>query len=137
MSKLPYTPDWNKISKSGGYPAIYCPDHPKAWSTGYIHVHRIVMEQSLGRILSTDEVVHHIDHNKSNYDLANLELTSQSAHSKSHVRPLTVLNMVCANCGLKFRRRKDITKLRTAKRAFCSRSCNGKFYHSEGFNLVK
>lgn len=134
MSKLPYIPNWNRMSTSTGYPVVHCPGHPRAWSTGYVLAHRVVMEQSLGRILSTDEVVHHIDHNKSNYDLSNLELTSQSAHSKSHVRPLTVLDMVCANCGLKFRRRKDITRLRNSKRTFCSRSCNGKFYHSEGFN---
>jgi predicted Zn-ribbon and HTH transcriptional regulator len=135
MSKLPYTPNWNKISKSGGYPAIHCPDHPKAWSTGYIHVHRIVMEQSLGRILSTDEVVHHIDQDRSNYHISNLELTTSSLHMKGHSLPPTILDMVCAQCGLEFKRRKgQDPKAKNYTRNFCSRSCNGKFYHSNGFN---
>ena len=49
-------------------------------------VHRLVMEEHLGRELTKDEVVHHIDRNKSNNDLDNLMLfPTKSAHTKFHL----------------------------------------------------
>jgi hypothetical protein len=47
----------------------------------YILEHRLVMEQHIGRFLEPTEVVHHIDENPSNNDIANLRLySSQSEH---------------------------------------------------------
>ena len=61
---------------------------------GYRHVwfsdgseekeHRYLMEQKLGRTLTSDEVVHHIDGNRSNNDLSNLVVMSRGEHSKLH-----------------------------------------------------
>ena len=49
-----------------------------------IAVHRYVMAQHLGRPLTPDELVHHIDGNKLNNDISNLELTTSSEHHKEH-----------------------------------------------------
>lgn len=49
-----------------------------------IDEHRYIMEQHLGRPLTFNEVVHHIDGNKRNNDLSNLEVVSRSNHSSSH-----------------------------------------------------
>lgn len=46
--------------------------------------HRIIMEESLGRKLNRNEVVHHINGNKKDNSLENLELMSLSEHSKLH-----------------------------------------------------
>lgn len=46
--------------------------------------HRVVMEAHLGRPLLTDEVVHHIDKDRSNNALENLELMSRSEHARHH-----------------------------------------------------
>ena len=46
--------------------------------------HRLIMIQHLGRDLSKDEVVHHIDHNKKNNDISNLQLLTSSDHAKLH-----------------------------------------------------
>ena len=46
--------------------------------------HRHLMEQHLGRKLKTDEIVHHIDGNKQNNDLDNLEVVLRSEHSRTH-----------------------------------------------------
>jgi hypothetical protein len=46
--------------------------------------YRWVMEQHLGRELSPDEVIHHIDGDKTNDDLSNLQLMTQSEHAKLH-----------------------------------------------------
>jgi len=62
-------------------------------------VHRVVMEKYLGRELTKDEVVHHIDHNKQNNHISNLEVMTSKEHSLlhlSHKEPLaTKLCYVC------------------------------------------
>lgn len=58
--------------------------HPKANSRGYVSEHRLVMEQHLGRFLSTNEVVHHKNGNRSDNELNNLELIyTNSEHIKN------------------------------------------------------
>lgn len=53
---------------------------------GYVREHRLIMEQHLGRSLRKDEVVHHIDHNKLNNNILNLQLTTLSEHSRYHAK---------------------------------------------------
>jgi len=53
-------------------------------------LHRHLMEQKLGRKLHFDEVVHHIDENKLNNDLSNLEIKTRSEHSRGHKTNSTV-----------------------------------------------
>ena len=49
-------------------------------------VHVIAMEQRLGRPLRADEVVHHVDGDRSNNDINNLALMTRSAHGRLHRR---------------------------------------------------
>jgi hypothetical protein len=50
------------------------------------HMHRVVMEQHLGRPLLSTEIVHHIDNNKWNNDISNLEVMSQADHIRLHIK---------------------------------------------------
>lgn len=62
--------------------------------TGYIEftrgpnkgraVHRVVMEQAIGRSLQSHESVHHIDHNRANNDISNLQLMTRAEHARLH-----------------------------------------------------
>lgn len=47
-------------------------------------VHVVTMEEVIGRRLEKDEVVHHIDHNRFNNDLSNLQLMTRAAHAALH-----------------------------------------------------
>jgi len=52
----------------------------------YIYLHRVVMENHLGRLLDPEkEQVDHKDKDKSNNKISNLELVLKGEHQKDHV----------------------------------------------------
>ena len=54
-----------------------------ARKNGYIAEHRLVMAKKIGRLLTKEEVVHHIDHNPLNNNIDNLMLfANNSLHKK-------------------------------------------------------
>ena len=72
-------------------------DHPNAHASGYIMEHRLVMEKILGRYLTCEEVVHHIDNNPSNNSPDNLMLFSnKAAHRRHHARLIADLAALAA-----------------------------------------
>lgn len=58
-------------------------NHESNWRRGIL-AHRYIMEQHIGRFLTKDEVVHHLDGDKLNNDISNLKIMSQSEHAKLH-----------------------------------------------------
>lgn len=79
-------PKWNggKRTHSDGYIQLLMPDHPNADGCGYVYEHRYVMECFLGRNLETNEHVHHINENKADNRIENLQVLSPAEHAKLH-----------------------------------------------------
>lgn len=50
--------------------------------------HRKVMEEHLGRKLTSDEIIHHINGDKLDNRIENLEITTRSEHIKMHIKEL-------------------------------------------------
>lgn len=67
-----------------GYKYIQRPDHPNATKKGYVAEHRIIAENSIGRILLDDECVHHINEIKTDNRPENLMVMKNSEHMKLH-----------------------------------------------------
>ena len=112
-----------RIDKGTGYYYFLDKEHPLA--TGKAHrilFHRHIMSVSIGRWITSKEVVHHIDHNKLNNNIENLELLSQSEHMQLHCleQGMTLhRNLPCEVCG------KPITKFGTK---FCSVACTNESF---------
>jgi hypothetical protein len=68
-----------------GYVLAYAPEHPNAHKDGYIMMHTVVVEQNIGRYLKDGEVVHHINHIRSDNDINNLLLMDKREHAKMHM----------------------------------------------------
>ena len=84
-----------------GYIVVYARDHPMADSKGYVLEHRLVMAEKLGRILSSDEDVHHINHDKADNRPGNLELLAHGSHSTLHPGTRRYDSETMRNAGIK------------------------------------
>lgn len=60
------------------------PEHPAAGKNGYVYEHRVVVERLLGRLLTPDEQVHHINRIKTDNRPENLCVVSKAEHLAEH-----------------------------------------------------
>lgn len=70
----------------------------------YRKEHVVFVEEHLGRPLEKDEVVHHIDGDKTNNALENLWMTSRSGHPEAHLSLQGVAYLLLRSGTLKFNR---------------------------------
>ena len=118
-----------KTVKKGDYVYAVVPGHPHATANGYVLKHRYVVEQSLGRLLSPDEIVHHKDGDKKNNELWNLEVTTQHNHAVHHRKTngRKWCTLKCPWCGKVFDKPYSQSFLQKhGSYSCCSAVCRGK-----------
>lgn len=81
-----YIPKPNKT----GYLRVWRPNHPVANKGGLALIHRIVWYDNRGEIPKGYHI-HHIDSNKLNNSIENLELLSSSHHQIKHTEPGAII----------------------------------------------
>jgi len=97
--------------------------------------HRYLMEMHIGRFLSKDEQIHHIDGNPMNNKISNLMIVTSGEHGRLHRLEKDAKEFQCYFCGKSFiLDGEKLSQLRRNKRAihgyvgpFCSRSCITKY----------
>ena len=72
------------LASKKGYWYIRMPSHPYADSQGRVPEHKLIVSEKIGRLLESDEMVHHLDLNKHNNDSDNLEVCKDGEHRRFH-----------------------------------------------------
>lgn len=93
--------------------------------------HRYLMEKKIGRKLKKDEVVHHINENKLDNRIENLQLMTKKEHLSHHwdskfegMKVRSIKEYKCTLCEKKFKR--NASQVKKSKQLFCSKSCVNK-----------
>lgn len=89
--------------------------------------HRNIMEQFLGRKLTINEIVHHINGDKHDNRIENLMVVSPSKHNEHHTRITEIVKLKCNNCEKEFdlplRYFKYKRKKHNQNNFYCSKIC--------------
>lgn len=91
--KNPWWKGGRRIDSRDGYVLVHKPEHLDSRKDGSILEHRLVMETILGRRLTKDEDVNHINGKKDDNRPENLKLVRHYAHYEE---------MCCPKCEFKF-----------------------------------
>lgn len=115
------------------------PEHPECNANGYAYEHRLVAMKKLGRKLRKNELVHHVDGDKTNNEPDNIEINwSIKEHRHKHrqlnsnKRKLNEKNnlIVCkCGCGTKFLK---YDKSNRPRNYVSGHNAKGSYYKSKG-----
>ena len=94
----------------------------------YVFQYRLLMEQKIGRLLEPWEEIHHINGNKLDDGIENLEIKNKKEHQAFHsILRKGKPNFKCSECNEEFHPRPCIKKRNISGTIFCSRDCYKKF----------
>lgn len=75
------------IRPTCGYIKIYSPNHPSKDASGYVFEHRLVVEKFIGRYLTKEECIHHINCIRNDNRIENLWVfPNAKEHAKWHIK---------------------------------------------------
>jgi len=84
-------PFWKggRFSDKDGYVRVLAHEHPNSDKNGRVFEHRLIMEKELGRLLTSREVVHHLNGIKDDNRPENLALKTFNSHdTQSYIKQL-------------------------------------------------
>lgn len=119
------------ISQGRKSAALYNIEDGKHYKT--ISYTKYLMSVHLGRILERDEQVDHINNDKSDDRIENLQILSFEDNLRKFAREVKkgrfLVEMICPSCGLIFireRRNTHLLSCRNAINTYCSKKCSYK-----------
>lgn len=132
----PYDVDYNRayLVSSQGRNSV-CLYNTVTQARHTISYARYLMATSLNRFLTDDEEVDHIDNNKDNDVLSNLQILSRAENIRKQKRVVGLKRVLyqCPVCEKEFSRSRGLSHLvkKTKNSVTCSRSCGGKISHMD------
>ena len=117
-------PSWKggKRISHGGYYEIRNKDHHRSRKNGYVFEHILIAEKMLSREIKINEHVHHINKNKLDNRVKNLQVMTHGEHTKEHSKDRRKgVYISCEMCGKQFYSKQSHAKIAR----FCSARCNG------------
>lgn len=139
VGRLTRDPDLRYTTRinHNGYVEAHFPNHHRARGNGYVFEHILIAEKTLGRRLKDNEIVHHINHVKTDNRPSNLMVMDRGEHSKLHSKDRRLGEYLeCEHCRKQFYRKPSQIK----RARFCSRECNGNtsnIAHVNNKNITK
>ena len=133
--EYPYAVDWKlgylQTNGEGRKTVILFNNEQDRSSTAYA---RYIMSVKLGRYLTSDEEVDHVDGNKFDDSPENLQLLTKEEHRAKTTaeRAVPYLKFICECCGKDFER---VQSRATSKTKYCNVSCKNN--HSKSTNPYK
>lgn len=120
-----------KIVRKGDYDYAVMKTHPSATTYGYVLHHRVVVENHLGRLLNSNEVVHHKNGIKQDNRIENLKVMIIGEHERLHglKKGKIMADLICPWCKVSFSVPYNKTHVIKKRGLYttCSKSCRGKF----------
>ena len=139
--KYPYSRDWKNgylvVNGENRRTVILYNSKSERSSTAYA---RYLMSVKLGRYLLESEQVDHIDEDKTNDDLDNLQLLSmhENVVKQNKSRGRSMVRYMCPVCNAEFSRRRKNSHFNNKQRTTmtCSRSCGNRSQSVDLFSKI-
>lgn len=120
-----YGPTWNK---SIGRYMIFLVSPLHRTSMTYA---RYLMILHVGRLLKHWEEVDHVDGDKTNDAVNNLQILDKRSNIKKSKKPVSMVTLRCPVCDKQFSRERRQTHLfKKTRHTCCSRKCSGIYSHA-------
>ena len=101
MIYIYYTPNTYKKIKRSGYWYVLFKEHPNSSKQGYVAEHRLLIENKINRYLKFEETVHHINGNRLDNSIENLELFKTRGEHTLNEHPEVINILRTINKGIR------------------------------------
>ncbi|MFA5036135.1 MAG: HNH endonuclease [Candidatus Izemoplasmatales bacterium] len=120
------------MKSNSGYIIVYYPKN-SVYDGGGILEHRFIMEQILGRSLTSKEEVHHLDLDKTNNSPKNLILCRDRKEHKAWHHKINLIKAItfCSKRHTKNTRRKELVVCKRVEPSFMTIKKPTKFFSSK------
>jgi hypothetical protein len=122
--------------KNGPYTLVFAPPEwpGKRYRGKYCYEHHLVFWQATGHIILAEENIHHVNGDKRDNRIENLELKTVFEHKSLHAKKASLITLTCDFCGCAFEIPCSVYRGRLKMQdAFCcSRSCQVKKQWRDG-----